>query len=412
MRSIALILAAAAAVACGDDSSEDEPIAIGVVASVTGDLAIVSEGDRKAFELAIGEINAAGGVLGRPLELDMQDDGTTPQGSELAYASLINHEAPAVLGPAYSEGVVAIEQQLRDGGTLTIGTATTSPALTDLDDGGNFFRTCPSDAVQGVVLAQLIVDQGRENICLVYRQDAYGVGLAEAMMSHLDEGVNVIEAAYDPSMGDLSAVMDPCDSILDAGNTGAVFVTFEADGRLILDDAIARGWNASGTRRIFMVDGNKNQEIIDSLEDPSAMNGTLGTAPSGPPADSPGGMRLAAFYDAYADRYGEQPAVFAENAYDAVYVIAAAIEIAGTVTDRAAIRDALGSLSSGPAAAAGDWPAIADGAAAGELDLLGASGEIELDLATGDLLPPYYIGVWAIREGVVADEEVVTVEAL
>ena len=206
--------------------------------------------------------------------------------------------------------------------------------------------------------------------------------------------------------------MDPCDQLLELDSTGAVFVTFEADGRLIIDDAIARGWNASGSRRIFMVDGNKKQDLIDSLQAPSAMEGTIGTAPSGPPADSPGGVRLEAFKDAYGARYGEGPAVFAENAYDAVYVVAAAIAIAGSASDRAAIRQALGSLSSGTAAEAGDWEAISDGAASGQLDYLGASGEVELDLDTGDLLPPYYISVWSITGGVLGDEEVVTVDEL
>src|SRR5690606_37463763 len=98
----------------------------------------------------------------------------------------------------------------------------------------------------------------------------------------------------DPATADLETVMDPCDAVLSSPNPAVVFITFEADGRIILDDAASRGWDATD-ERIFMVDGNRKQGLIDSLVAAASFDGALGTAPSGPDPATPAGERLLAF---------------------------------------------------------------------------------------------------------------------
>jgi len=268
-----------------------------------------------------------------------------------------------------------------------------------------------AEAVQGIVLARLVEDEGRENVCLVYRMDSYGIGLAETVMARLDEAIDVVQAPYDPATADLNQVMDACDDVLGAANAGVVFITFEADGRIILDDAGSRGWDAVG-ERIFMVDGNKKQGLIDALANPSQFDGALGTAPSGPDPTTSAGQRLQAFQDRFMARYGEVPPVFAENSYDGAYVVAAAIQLAGDASDRASVRNELANLSTGAEVEA-SWRLVLDAIDAdGRFDYLGVSGDVDFDLDTGDLRPPYYIAVWTIDGGAIRDERVETVDAL
>ena len=411
-RLLCLVLASAAA--CSD-GSDQRPIPIGVVEPRSGDLRAQGLNQERSLVLAIDEINTGGGVLGRPLTLAIEDDGTTPTGTGAAYAAHLAAGVPVILGPAYSGGVLAIADQIREGMTLTISGAATAPALATLDDGHYFFRTVPSDAAQALVLASMIVERGCQNVCVVHRDDLYGTGLADALIAHLEaRQVAHTTSSYDPRAQSFDDVMPRCEEVRSQPAAGVVFITFPGEGTLILNKAATLGWNADD-HGIFFVDGNRHQEMFDEL-DPLLRNAfieAVGTAPSGHELDNTSlGVRRRAFQARFMEKHlGESPGTFAENEYDAAYLAAIAIELAGSPDDREAIRDAVNLTSAGPAMAAGDWAGIRAAIAAyGQVDYLGASGDVSLDPDSGELLPPYYIRQWTINDDVeIEDQDVVTV---
>jgi ABC-type branched-subunit amino acid transport system substrate-binding protein len=196
--------------------------------------------------------------------------------------------------------------------------------------------------------------------------------------------------------------------VLAATAPGIVFVTFESDGALLLDAAAGRGWSARDGA--FFVDGNRRAELFSALRQPAAFEGATGTAPSGPPPDSSAGPRLASFEARFMARYQRGPATNAENHYDAAYLAALAIELAGSADEPEAIRDAIGRTTGGAPVLAGDWAgARAVIASHGQLDYQGASGEVDLDPGTGELLPPYYVRLWTVDHQLIVDREFVTI---
>jgi len=405
-RILLLPLVLAIPVACGGgDGANRDPILLGVVNPASGDLAPEGRNQQEALALALDEINGAGGVVGRQLELDLRDDGSSAAGAMAAYGQLLADGVPVILGPDHSGGVVAIAAQLRDGKTLTISGSATSPALATLDDGGYFFRTAPSDAMQAVVMAERIRAERRQHLCVVYRDDAYGAAVAAMLRTHLaDAALEIVEASYDPATA-LSQVMDACEPVRAQPEPGVVFITFQADGRLILDDAAARGWTTA-TQKIFLC-GNRNQTVFDALSRAEAFEGAIGTTNTGPDAAGVAGARRAAFRERFLAAHGHASAPYGENHYDATYLAAMAIEIAGAADDRAAMTR----TAAGAEGDAGDWAALRAAIAAdGEANYRGASGEVDLD-ASGELRPPYYVGLWTIHDGMIVDTEVVTIEA-
>jgi len=204
-------------------------------------------------------------------------------------------------------------------------------------------------------------------------------------------------------------VMTPCEEIRTAEATGAVFITFGGDGAQIVADAASRGWAAS-RHGIYFVDGNRRPELFAAPASRAAFEGAVGTVPTGPDDQSAAGARLRAFQVDFAARYARSVPTNGENHYDSAYLAAIAIEIAGTADSGPAIRDAMGQTASGAEIPAGDWAALrAAIASQRQVDYQGASGDVDLDVTSGEPLPPYYVRLWTLDGGQIEDREVVTV---
>ena len=133
-------------------------------------------------ELAIKHINDAGGIFGRPVELvtgDTQVD--TVQGVEEARRLVEVEGVHAIVGPLSSTVTIAVAESVTGpAGVPTISPSATSPAVSVAEDDGYLFRSTISDAAQGVILAALAADEGYDNVGVIFRNDAYGQGLADA----------------------------------------------------------------------------------------------------------------------------------------------------------------------------------------------------------------------------------------
>ena len=404
------IAAAVVLVACGSDPPP-EPIEIGFLAPLTGDIAAFGRDLTDASNLALEEINKAGGVLdGREIRLVVQDTGTSATGASIGYTTLLNQQVPVILGPTASAEAVAIREQVKAGTTLTISQSATSPELTSLDFGGYFFRVAPSDVVQAVVLADEIEKTAPPKLCIVHRDDPYGKGLAAAVQARIS--IPVTTAKFDPALANLSSVLDPCDPLIATQGNAILFITLVADGGQLVDDAAMRGWTPK-KHTVFLTDGTKNRDFVTILANPGFVEGAIGTAPTGPDPDSADGVVLRDFESRFRTRFGRESDVFAEMAYDAMYLAAVGIELATTADDRPAIRDAMAHIAGGSVLSVGNWSAMRTALRTDrQIDFRGASGDVKFDLATGDITGPFFISVWTISSGAVVETDIKRIDSL
>ena len=391
-----LVLALVAAVglviaACGgDDEPDAEPLKIGYLGDFSGPIAEFGPVIQTGVELAIEHINAAGGVLGQPVELvtgDTQVD--TVQGVEEARRLVEVEGVHAIVGPLSSTVTIAVAESVTGpAGVPTISPSATSPSITVADDNGYLFRSTISDAAQGVALADLASDEGYDNVAVLFRNDAYGQGLADAFEAAFDGTVTSasIEQGATSYLSELRAAAD-------GGATVLIAIAFPAEALIFIREALEH----SIFSEFLFVDGTKSQDLIDGIGE-DFLNGSKGTAPGGGPANA----ATRAWDAAYIDAYGELPALpFVREAYDAVIAIALAAELAGS-TDGAAIRDALPRVAApggddvipGPAGIAIAMAAVGDG---DDVNYEGAATTLDWN-AAGDVLTGF-IQIWQYRDG-------------
>ena len=172
----------------------DGTLHIGALQPLTGRASIYLPPVAAAWELAIEDINAAGGVLGHPVEATVAD--ANPTGA----ASLLDDGVDAVIAASSSAATLEVIDQVVDAGVTMFSPLNTAPALSTYPDGGLYFRNLPSDLLQADTLAHLIAERGNRSVSLLAVNDAYGNGLAlQLSLSLAGLGVNVVSSErYDP----------------------------------------------------------------------------------------------------------------------------------------------------------------------------------------------------------------------
>jgi ABC-type branched-subunit amino acid transport system substrate-binding protein len=248
--------------ACGDDSDsggggtdcESDALKIGTILPQTGSLAFLGPPEFAGVDLAIQEINEAGGVLGCDAEAIHQDSGdtTTDIASQSADA-LINQGVHTVIGAASSSVSLSFIDKLYQEGIVQISPANTSPEFTTYENGDYYFRTAPSDILQGRVLADTIIADGHSEIAILALQDSYGTGLADAVEQNFTEfgGTVVEKIVYDPSATEFSAEVG---KVADSGADAVVLITFNEIVNLA--PALAEEGMSAQDLGWYLVDGN------------------------------------------------------------------------------------------------------------------------------------------------------------
>ncbi|MEJ3743012.1 ABC transporter substrate-binding protein [Actinomycetes bacterium KLBMP 9797] len=178
------------------------PLKIAGLLPKTGDLAFAYPPMAAATALAIREINAAGGVLGEPVEWLDGDDGTNPETAKKTVAAHIRAGVHVIIGAGASGISRAVLPDVVAAGMLLFSPCNTDAGLSTVDDKGLYFRTAPSDLLQGRALADVIMRDGPQRIAIVARKDAYGEGLQSNVRTELEKaGItsdNVKLLTYDP----------------------------------------------------------------------------------------------------------------------------------------------------------------------------------------------------------------------
>jgi branched-chain amino acid transport system substrate-binding protein len=387
----ATIISAAAAAA----PALAEPLKIGALMPMTGDLQAYGEADVTGVQFAVKQINDAGGVNGEDVEVVVADTQTRPQAGVDAAQKLINVDGVHAIVGALSSGVtipVARTVTSREG-VAQISNASTSPTITGLDDSGSLYRTVPSDAFQGVALAKLVKEKGLSEVGVLYVNNDYGQGLADAFVEAFEGNVKT-PIAFEQGQASYRGELQRAKGI----NTQAlVVIGYPESGSVILRQALEGGFF---TRFVF-TDGMKAPEIIERIG-AQYLNGAFGTVPQS--ADTEG---LRVFREAYTAEYGEMPGKpYYDTAYDAAFVLALAAQKAGS-NDSGAIRDNLRDVATPPGETIlpGQWEKavklLADGQ---DINYEGASGSVDFD-ENGDV--PGTIGHWEIQDGEIVDVKLI-----
>ena len=313
-----------AAPTCTGDS--DGVLRIGGLLPSTGDLAFLGPPEIAGAELAIADVNAAGGVLDKPAEYLPGDSGDGDP--DIANPTVDGHlaaGADAILGAAASGVSLNVIDKITDACKIHFSPANTSPEFTDYDDGDLYFRTSPSDVLQGRVLADLILEEGHSSVALLARQDSYGEGLLKFTMEPLEEGGAevVVDRVYDPEAQTFSAEVD---EVISADPDALVMIGF-AESSIILNDLFEQGFTPD-EKGIYLVDGNIGNALGQEFAEPGILVGVKGTLPTAELTEEFRG-RLDGQWQKDTggplDDYSYGP-----ETYDAVVIMALAAEIAGS----------------------------------------------------------------------------------
>lgn len=312
---------------------EDLTLRVGTVLPQSGALAFLGPPEEAGVALAVQEINAAN--AGITVEAIFRDSGdTTTDIATVSVTDLLSQDVSAIIGAASSAVSLTIIDQITGAGVIQFSPANTSPTFTDYPDNGLYFRTAPSDLLQGEVLGNLIAEDGAQSLGLLVLNDAYGTGLAEATKAAFEAAGGSVVAEELFNEGDAS--VDAQVSALSAAAPEAVAVITFDQATFALPALVNAGFAGE---QLYLVDGNL-ADYSGQFED-GLIEGAKGTLP---------GLDIETLGD-FQDRLLEvDPALtefsYAAESYDAVVLLALAALAAGS-TDASAMAGELQAVSGG-----------------------------------------------------------------
>ena len=371
-------------------------VPIGSLGAITGPIVSLVKDINAGERAAVAEMNAGGGVLGEPARLIEADTACNSQTAVDAATKLVNVEqVVAIAGALCSSATIPAASNVAvPAGVLMISPASTSPAITDLEDNDFLFRTAPSDAFQGHIMAKLVASKGIDKVALTYLNNDYGVGLADTFRKTFTAGGG--EIAGDQAHEDKKQSYRSELASLAAGGAEVLVVIGYADGSGL---AIIKQALEGGLFKQFVGgDGMKSDSIVEAVGAENLEGMFFGTAPVS--AESASLARFNELYGASEDFKAAGP--FVAQAYDAVMLIGLAVQKAGS-RDRTAIRDALREVSNAPGEVVGpgDWEkAVALLAEGKDINYEGAAGSHEFD-ERGEVAGVF--GEWSVSGGKVTD---------
>lgn len=211
----------------------DGVLTIGSILPQTGSLAFLGPPEFAAFDLAVQDINAAGGVLGVDVVGIPGDSGdATTDTANQTVDRLLSQNVDAIIGAASSGVSLTVIDKITGAGVVQFSPANTSKTLSDYPDKGLYFRTAPSDILQGAVLGEIIAGDGAASVAIVARNDSYGTGLVEDATAALEEsGVEVVDTviyAEDAQTFDAEVA-----AVIAAGPDAVLLIAFDEASKIL-----------------------------------------------------------------------------------------------------------------------------------------------------------------------------------
>jgi ABC-type branched-subunit amino acid transport system substrate-binding protein len=372
-------------------------VKIGTLIPLTGPLAEFGPNFRKAADLAVTHLKDAGLTL----QLVHADDETSAIPAVAAARKLIDvDKVPAIVGAAASGVTIPVAESVTiPSQVLQITNASTSPLLTVLpaDQGRDFlFRTCPSDALQGVVLGKVAVESEYKTAAAIYVNNPYGQGLAEQFKRSFEKRGGKLAAMvpHDEALAP-TYVAELRRAVQDKPDVLAA-ISYPGHASIYLREALEGNY----IKKFLFCDGTKSLEVVKAMGEKNA-EGMMGTAPG---SVLTGGYNV--FIAEYGKAYGEVPPLpYMTNMYDAVALLGLAMKAAQVEGVKeltgVSIRDRLRKVANPPGEVVG--PGAADLKKALQLledkqdiNYEGAAGACDFD-ENGDVVTP--IEVWKFAAG-------------
>ena len=349
-----------------DQASTDE-IKIGVILGFTGPIESLTPTMASSAELAMKEVSDSGLLLGGAKVSSVRADSTCVDAGAATSAAerlVTSDNVAAIMGADCSGVTTAIANNVAvPNGVTIISPSATSPALTDIDDKGYFFRTAPSDARQGQVLAQVVMDRGINEVAVTYTSNDYGAGLKDSFVS-----------AFEAMNGSVTAVVPHEDGKADYSSEVATLSASGAKELVVLGyvDQGGRGLISASIEtgafsRFILADGMIGDSLIENVD--GDLTGTFGTLPGSESEGAKMFMSLASSNDIPGD------GPFEPESYDAAALIMLAIQ-AGNSADRSSIAQNVMGVANAPGTE------IFPGELAKALQILKDGGEINYQGAT------------------------------
>jgi len=263
----------------GSSSAEgDGTLTIGSLLPQTGNLAFLGPPEFAGVELAIKEINEAGGVLGEDVAYIEGDSGDTQQDvANPTVDRLLAADVDVIVGAASSGVSFTVIDKITSAGVVHYSPANTSPDFTDYADKGLYFRTAPSDVLQGRILGETILADGCTNVGVLALQDPYGEGLAENVGLAVTGGGGSLTPEnpifYDPAASNFDAQVNE----LKAANPGCVVLIGFEETAKVIGSMVSAGIGPQQLP-LYLVDGNTGNALGEDLP-AGLLEGTKGSIP-------------------------------------------------------------------------------------------------------------------------------------
>ena len=367
-----------------------EDVKLGVLFGFTGPIESLTPSMADGADLAIEEVNDSGAFLDGQQVVAVRGDTTCIDSAAAVAAAerlVTSDRVNAIIGGDCSGVTIAMLQNVaKPNGIVMISPSATSPALSTIEDDGLFFRTAPSDARQGEVVANILQEMDIQEAALTYTNNDYGKGLADSIAANVEMrgGTITMSTPHEDGKGDYSAEVAALAAV--GGDILIVAGYLDQGGKGIIQASLDSG----AFDQFFLPDGMIGDSLVEAIG--PDLNGSIGTVPG---TDSPGAMRLE-------EMLGMAAGPFVSEAYDAAALILLAMQAANSA-DSGAFKDHVMAVANAPGEQifpgelAKGLGILADG---GDIDYVGASA-VEL-VGAGESAGNY-------RQMAVEDGKLVTV---
>ena len=325
--------------ACGGEKAAEKPAAaeaetikIGALGPLTGSVAIYGISATNGLKLAVDEINANGGILGKQIELNLLDEKGDSTEAVNAYNKLVDWGMVALIGDITSKPSVAVAEVAAQDGIPMI--TPTGTQLNITEAGSNIFRVCFTDPYQGEVLAKFTKDKlGAKTVAIISNNSSdYSDGVANAFAKEAEaQGIQVVaREGYSDGDKDFKAQLTK----IAQQNPDVLFVPdyYEQDGLIAIQ---AR---EVGIKSVIV--GPDGWDGVVKTVDPSSYAAIEDVFFANHYSTKDSSEKVQNFIKNYKEKYNDEPSAFSALSYDAAYILKAAIEKAGS-TDKEAVAKAI-----------------------------------------------------------------------
>lgn len=355
----------------GGDGGSTEPIVVGADIPFSGDLSDFGGPMLNAMQMAVKDINDAGGPLGREFQVNDEDSGTdTTQGVNAANKLVNTDDVDALIGAVSSGVTISIAQSVTvPNDVIHLNSASSSPSISSLDDDDLLYRTRTNDRFVAKVMARIIENEGADSAAVIYVNNDFGKELANTFESNFEGettatvGFSSGQSSYDQVLSE--AFSDDPDYIAFAG--------YPESGTTMLSQWNEGGYGGNWVLHTSML----SQDVIENVG-ADVLEGMFGVRTKPPTGDA-----TQAFVDDYEEAYPDADVFspYSWNSYDSLVSYALAVHAAGS-TDSSAVKEQMRNVSNAPGEAV-SYGAFGEGASAlddgAEIDYSGPSGNVDFD---------------------------------